>query len=284
MYRIGQHNVKIRPKQRSREELDASKATRVSAHLNKLSQKTRLAELQQASTPPKSRSAVSPKVTVKMNISGTRPEAAPSVDVKRKRAMRKFYSKAMPVLQCSGCAFASSCPKYRNGYECAFLPLLNSHEIESEGDLLDAMKTMAAGNMRRAHLATLMETLSGGAPSLETSEALNMTFMQLKALHETMTQTQGEVTIESGDASIIGRLFGDVGSLIKHTRKAVDNPIDVSPAPLPEADRPKELTEGESAEIDLDLVREHSVDELVHLSGKGREEVSGAVKVSEARI
>ena len=278
--------MKIRvPTKHPRAQKDENKSSAMRDKLKAISERKRKEQLALAAPAAREVAPVSgAKVTVRMNVSGNMRgmhAAGDSAHMKKVRAMRRFYNKQMPVLQCSGCAFAASCPQYKAGYECAFLPFLDSHNVDSESDLIEAMKVMVSGNMRRAHLATLMETLSGGAPSLETSEALNLTFMQLKGLHETMTKSQGEVTVE-GDETIIGRLFGNVGNLLDHTRKAVDSPIDVAPAQLPETERP--LVLAADSDVNHEIVREHSVEELIQLSGRKRSDVESKVAVSSNKL
>ena len=150
-------------------------------------------------------------------------------NVRKIKAMRRFYNKQTPDLACNSCSFASSCPQYRAGYTCAFLPLLNSHKIESIEDVEFYLKELLASNLRRAHLTMMMETMSGGQPSLETSESLNLVYAQLNSLHERMKDSDASLEIESDDTSIVGRLFGDIGKLISDTKQASNEVIDVSP-------------------------------------------------------
>lgn len=168
-----------------------------------------------------------------LNKSGNRTgmhnaENPPESDhMRRIRGMRRMYNKMMPVLSCANCSFASSCPQFKSGYECAFLPFLNAHKVETTDDLLHYMKDLVASNARRAHLATIMETLSGSTPSLELSESLMMLFAQMKELHEVLNEgEETSLTIE-GDESIIGKLFGGIGNLLGDTERALNEPIDV---------------------------------------------------------
>lgn len=182
------------------------------------------AEQTDALTPPKS--GVRLSVNVSGNLRGLAP-ANDSAHMSKVRAMRRFYNKQMPVLQCANCAFASSCPQFKAGYECAFLPFLNAHRIDTEEDLIGYMKELLGANMRRVHLTTIMETLGGGQPSLETSEALNLSFMQLAKLHE-LTSKQVSVSAELDETgTIIGKLFGGLSNLIEDTKLSVASPIEV---------------------------------------------------------
>jgi hypothetical protein len=171
------------------------------------------------------------------------------------RAMRRFYNKQMPVLQCSTCAFSTQCPQFRAGYECAFLPFLNSHRIETTEDLVSYMKELLGATMRRAHLSMLMETLSGAPPSMELSEALNLAFMQLKGLYETMTLRQtASVEIETKDSTIIGRLFGGLSSLLDHTKAVQVTPIMSMPL---ESQQVKEV-ETPKNDVNLAVLQDYS--------------------------
>ncbi len=250
-----------------------------------------LSQLKSAKVLPRSLSAASnTKVTLKLNASGNlrgmhNAENPPdSEHMRRIRGMRRFYNKQMPQLQCSACAFSSSCPQFKAGYVCAFLPFLNSHKVESTRDLVDYMKELCGSSMRRAHLMTLMETLSGAPPSLETSEALGIAFEQLNKLHQTMTASGvSEVSIESNDGGIIGKLFGSLNTLVESTKHANQNPIDVSPVRTMIADREDSpILENSSSVVDFDLVREHSKEELEHSVGKKMSK-SSIVSISELK-
>ncbi len=158
-----------------------------------------------------------------LNKSGNRTGMANSDPEKMRkvRALRRFYGKKMPNMQCSNCKFSATCPQYKAGYECAFTPMLKSHRIESEEDLVDYMRELVGANMRRAHQGLIMETLAGGDPSLETSEALNLAFGQLTKLFDLQRDADSvDVEIESNDSSIIGRVFGGLDELVDETEQA----------------------------------------------------------------
>jgi hypothetical protein len=211
---------------RSLSEGDGARSAKIKIRLHKVSEKSFKKSLKVV---PVKRGDSGTSLNVSGNRRGLHNRLVPpsSEQMKKVRAMRQFYNKQMPVLQCNNCQFSNVCPQFKAGYECAFLPFLNSQRINTERDLLDAMKTVTGANMRRAHVMTLMETLSGAAPSLETSEALNLTFMQLAKLHEVMGE-QDEDTLEiDADDSIIGRLFGGLHNLVDQTQKVRQAPIEV---------------------------------------------------------
>jgi hypothetical protein len=214
------------------------------------------------------------------------PEEA-SKRMKKIRAMRRFYNKQMPVLQCNGCAYSAQCPQYRAGYECAFLPMLNAHKIDSIPDLIHYMRELVGANMRRTHLGLTMETMSGGKPSLENSEALQMAFMQLKELHQIATKHDAEVEIETDDSSIIGQIFGDLKNLIQDTREANDEPINVAPVEkqLASADV-LALTDKEdhSADVNTELLREFSRDQILSRTRKKSGSESPVIEVTATTV
>lgn len=218
-----------------------------------------------------------PRTVVKFNLSGNRrgmhnADRPPSSEHMRKiRAMRQFYNKQMPVLQCSSCSFASSCSKFRAGYECAFLPFLNAHRIRNETDLLESMQELCATGMRRAHLATIMETLTGAAPSLENSEALNLVFHQLKELHELTNNGGMGVTVETEDETIIGKLFGGLDKLINHTNQSRANPIDVPVTIKALPDAEPLMPDVFNPDVNRDLIRAHTKADLEKFTNKGGE-------------
>jgi len=157
--------------------------------------------------------------------------------MKKIRAMRKFYSPKMPCLQCNLCSFSSACPQFKAGYECAFLPFLNSHKIDTTDDLLHYMKELLSANMRRAHLSMMMETLTGAPPSPELSESLNLAFAQLTSLHDKMSEsTENILELETDDNSIIGKIFGSLVALQDDTKNAVEEAVEVEASVISSAE------------------------------------------------
>lgn len=263
-----------------RKEKDQKKGAANLAALSKLSQKVKRKELK---LKPISRTELVPipsgpktKVTLKLNHAGNLRgmhnalNPPDSESMKRIRAMRRFYNKQMPVLQCNGCAFAAGCPQFKAGYECAFLPFLNSHRIDTPQDLINYMKEMAGVSMRRSHLMTLAETLSGATPSLETTEALNIAFEQLSNLHTKLTEGDAEVSVETEDGGILGNLFGGLNNLIDRTRQAQQNPIDVPPVVLlsnNDVDSVGKMDDSKS-KANKELILEVTRDEIVRSTGR----------------
>lgn len=191
-----------------------------------LSNKVRKDELKAAlPTQPGTRMTVN--VTGNMRGMHMAENPPSSEEMKKKRLMRKLWNKQLPVLQCNNCAFSSQCPQYKASYECAFLPFLNSHQIENAEDLIFYAKEMAGQNIRRSQLAMMMETLSGQQPSLELSEQMGMAFTQLLQLHERMTAPDTAISIETDDRTIIGGLFGGLSGLMEATKKAQDTRLAV---------------------------------------------------------
>jgi hypothetical protein len=270
---------------------DEERAAKNFAALSKVSFKIRRRQLQQPKEAPLKRESESPaktKVTLKLNASGNlrgmhNALNPPESDYMKKiRAMRRFYNKQMPVLQCSGCAFGSSCPQFKAGYECAFLPFFNSHRIDTATDLVQAMKELCGVSMRRAHVMTLMETLSGGMPGSETTEALTLAFDQMHKLNQTVTQNgEMQATIESEDQGIIGRLFGGLGKLVDATRNAQNNPIDAMPVPVVESTSEALPLLEDKKDVNYDLMREHMKDELSMAPGRKRRGDNNVISVSE---
>ena len=153
-----------------------------------------------------------------------------SEQMQKVRAMRKFYGKHMPVPACNTCAFSTNCPQYKADYECAFIPFLNAHKVETVEDIMLAMENSLEANVQRLHLATIFERLSGGAPSAELSESYAMMFQQLSQLHE-IKKNGGLAAPSSGRSSTITQLFGDINLLVQatasHHKEIIDAPIDL---------------------------------------------------------
>lgn len=254
---------------------DANKANKLGQRLRFISAKSLKSQLKAKATPAKPReehgSGGKVKIRMEVNRVGTRTgmhmrENPPSSEsMKKLRAMRRMYNKQMPVLQCSGCAFSQQCPQYKAGYQCAYLPFLNSHNIRTADDLLDEMQNMATTAVRRAHLQTIMETLTGGMPSSEVSESHAMAFSQLKMLHEAMQeQNKTSLEIESEDGSLIGKLFGDISSLVADTAHQRANVVNVVPPVT--VDVPTIVDRQDASEVVQELVRDHTKEELAPLA------------------
>lgn len=191
---------------------DKSKLNRVKGGLNRVSELVRSEELRSLATPPLPR-----------NPSATPPASKPISVASLAAAplkMRKLWNPALPSLKCSNCAFSTQCSQYRMGYECAFLPFLTSHKIESVADLKFYMKELLTEGIRRAQTGMLMETLTGAAPSLELTEALNGLYHQFSnALQLEMKTAGGSDELEASH-NVIGDLFGSMETLVSSTRAA----------------------------------------------------------------
>jgi hypothetical protein len=216
--------------------IDAVRSNKLSRSFDALSNSKRRQELAKAGNEPVKRPF---KLTIKktvrpalvltegdseVNVSGNKRGMhlkGSSEKMRALRAMRRIYrNKQLPVLQCSSCAYAQQCPSFKAGYECAYLPFLNSHNIDSEADTIFYLREMITAKIRRDQLGTIMETMSGAAPSLELSESMQMTIESLFKLHERMQETsESEISVE-GDKSIIGHLFGNVENLLSDTKSA----------------------------------------------------------------
>jgi len=233
-----------RPKRLSVVSIDGNRRSSLTSALTRASEQNRRKELANAGKDPSPLPPKTTKLTIKLNrannLRGTKSTLT-TEQAQKIRAMRKFYNKQMPTPQCSGCAYASNCPKFRAGYECAFLPFLQSHNIDSVEDLRIYMRELVGANIRRVHMATIMETLAGGKPDLELSEQFALLHGQLKDLDGLERQSEGDMTLETTDTGIIAQLFGNLTSLVAETSKAVDEPIGV---PLLEcSEHSSELTE-----------------------------------------
>lgn len=260
--------IRKNPPERTTDSVRSSKLTEA---LNKISRQIRRKELEEKPAPLKRTEVISdgtplPKTTIKLNLSAPRkvgqPQTTETEQTKKIRAMRRIYNKQMPVLECNGCAFQNVCPQFKAGYECAYLPFLNSHKVEDESDLIGYMKELLGAGMRRAHQALLMETLSGQAPSLENTEALSLLFNQFKDFLQLMTD-KNELSIETEDTSIIGRLFGGLDVLVKQTLSAQEKSIDVEPVRMVEDQKvfASDIDQGGNA-VDNELIREHAREEI----------------------
>ena len=98
--------------------------------------------------------------------------------------IRKFSNLTTPVFACDSCAFASSCPQFRQGFECAFAEILESYDINSEKDLLEAIDNLATLGMNRLKGAFLAERLSGNITgSSEVNEMMKQLAFLIEAAH-----------------------------------------------------------------------------------------------------
>lgn len=207
---------------------DSAKGHSLKASLTALSQETRARELAGVSSGTKA------KVT--LHLRGNRQGQSTETGDERtavRRAMRRLWNSKMPVMHCNNCAFSQQCPQFKAGYECSFNRFFMAHEIKDEHDLIFYAKELAREGVTRAQKMILAETLSGGAPGLETTEALSIAFTQLMQLHDRVTDT-AEVELESADGTIIGNLFSGLASLTRATDAAIENPVEM-PATASEA-------------------------------------------------
>lgn len=271
-------------------QIDEKRSQTLSRSLAKLSQSKRQEELVLTQEKPVRRPF---KLTIKktaspaMDLSEAEPKnkrglhnKGNSEHMRKIRLMRRIYrNKQLPVLQCNTCAYATSCPSYKAGYECAYLPFLNSHGIENETDVIGYLKELISAKIRRVHLATLMETMSGAAPSLELSESMQMAVESLFKLHERLQKGEKtELTFE-GDTSVIGRLFGSFDNLLADTKHAqtedMSKDLAALPPPLQHSNEiievESELIPGTDSNINHELAAEFEKDELdkdLQLTGK----------------
>lgn len=197
----------------------------------------------------------------------------------RIRGMRKLYNKQMPVPQCNNCAFSQTCPKFRAGFECAFLPFLGSHDVQTPEDLMHYMRDLISANFRRAQMATALETLSGGAPSLELSESLMMLFNMSKELFELMKDddSTGTLDVETNDKTVIGRLFGGMNNLLGETRDAISSPLDSTPLAIEDQEATERMKDGlENADmfVNTEAMADADKIELEKVQKKGKKVVN----------
>lgn len=203
---------------------------------------------------------------IKLNIKGNRRgmhAAGDTDEARRRQAMRKLWNAKMPVMHCNNCAFSQQCPQYKAGYECAFNRFFDAHAIQNEQDLIFYAKQLCEQGVKRSQKMLLAEALSGGAPSLETTEALSIAFAQLMQLHDRVTES-AEVEIESSDSTIIGKLFGGLDGLMSETDNAIANPIHI-PSTNAEAllidngatEVPSDATQAPRKQYDPDLLRSY---------------------------
>lgn len=234
--------------------MDVAKGVKLKNALTVHSQKTRQNEIE------KDRRDSGTTVRLKLNRAGDlrgMTNAGDSEKMKALRAMRKLWNAKMPLMQCSSCQFAQQCPMFRPGYECAYNRFFDSHVIESPEDLIFYAKELCTQGVKRAQKMLLAETLSGGTPSLETSEALSHVFAQVMQLHERVTSGD-EVEIISDDSSLLAKLFGGLNGIMDATRHQMANPIEV-PSFVEEAKLLSQSTVPEESGPEAELMRDLAV-------------------------
>lgn len=265
----------------------AAKPRKIKIRLTRLSEKLRKTQLLSEDTPAKPRLDLTLNPTTALT---GRPAAelavAETPEQKRLWKARSFAGRHLPVLQCNNCSLSRVCQKYRAGYECAFLPFLHSHRIETVQDLTRYMKDFVGNSMRRAQLMNIIETANGGMPSVETSEALDMAFNQLKSLHQVMTEGGETIELEGDANSVIGAIFGGMQAkkLIEETaqmRKA--DPI-VDLPPVPQTENPTALPQDPN--IAQELLRDAILNQRDGASNKKdlQKSQEASIEVSEVRI
>ena len=191
------------------------------------------------------------------------------------RQMRKVYNKQMPKLACNNCSFQGSCPKFRAGYECAFIPFLQSHEVKNEKDLMAELKNVVTANVQRMHLAATFETLGGGSPSMEVTEQMNGVFNQMKELYTLMMDTEESETELSNEETIVGQLFGDLSSLVGSVSEAQEEIDSISDTEqfTEESDDNSVTLDGETFDIDSNQQNEKTL-----IDDYSKEQLESSVK------
>lgn len=184
-----------------------------------------------------------------------KPSTEPNAVGKDNLFMRRLWNRSMPVLSCTNCSFSSQCPKFRAGYECAFLPFFTSHTIETPQDILFYSKELLQQGLRRMQQAFTFETMSGAAPSIELSEQISNLFAQLMSLYDTM-KSDSAIEIETNSETVLGSLFGDSSSLIESTEKSLAAITDLN-ASAEITDELKKVETGRgNAKVHQDLLTE----------------------------
>jgi hypothetical protein len=235
--------------------LDAKKVTALQTSLTRKSFDNRLAQLKKTESGTITESGSGKTtMTFKLKRPTNRGSAmkGKSEEMRKLRALRKINNRQLPTLACSNCSMSAQCPKFRAGYECAFLVFMNSHEVEDESDLVFYMKQMIGAGVKRAQKLLIFEELGGGSPSVETSETLAHLFGQMKQLHEVISaHEEASFQVETSDKSIVEQVFGSLDGLIGRTRKAQRNPIEI-----PLATELNPASSDSNTESKDDLVRE----------------------------
>ena len=177
------------------------------------------------------------------------------------RAMRSFYGKQMPAMRCDSCAVSSSCPKFRTGYECAYLPFLNSHSIKNMTDLVHGMKQLATASIRRAHFSAMIEQMTGERPSTEVTEQLMLAAKQMNDLYMALSKNDLTLELQGDGQSIVAKIFGSLDSFTQQIDKVRKDPIDVTQYELENARRSSNVIEAEvvsdsGAEVETEALQE----------------------------
>lgn len=291
---------------------DKNKAHKIHQRLTRVSEtvrRTQIAkEVAKAKTPAKPRADVEPPAApkpanlVKIKLTRKVPVAAPAGNLTLNSGDegagspavasdevvwkgRKMHGRHLPVLQCNNCSISRVCTKFKAGYECAFLPFLHSHKVESAHDLIKYMKLMTGNAMKRAQLMSIIETANGGMPSVETSEALDMAFRQLKELHQVMTEKTEEDSVEiEGDATVIGSIFGGMKltRIIEETAqmKKADPVLALPDVPLAQDD----VRSVSSPDVSDELIRDALLGSSGAPSSKKNLQSSALSTISETEI
>lgn len=261
--------LKLRPTHK-----DQATKQKLTVKLKKKSEIVRRAELEEASklaqeTKPRD-ATVRVKITRKgknLTLNSALGAPKPNTGLPASDAVwqaRKMHGRHLPVLACNTCSISRSCPKFKAGYECAYLPYLNSHKVETTEDLVKYMKIMVGNSMKRAQMMSIVEAASGGMPSVETSESLDTAFRQLRELHTVLKENDTDDTIEmEGDSTVIGSLFG--GLQMKRTLEETEemfknDPMLALPAEVPRAETDK-VAQLQAADINTQMLIKEALSE-----------------------
>lgn len=155
--------------------------------------------------------------------------AAPPPHVQKELDKRK----SLPVLGCSSCTIAQSCPEYAEGYVCAFNDAFFSMPSRDVDSVLANMASIVNDNMGRYQRAKFIEQqANGGALDMNVtrqSQVVMSQFELLLALHRESTRVTVQV---EGPKVATERGPGLLATLLS---RKMATPTPAAPTSLPES-------------------------------------------------
>jgi len=123
--------------------------------------------------------------------------------------------RSLPVLACDSCSISGDCPEFKQGYECAFLPLFQGLSTREDANIVPMMEAIVDVNMQRTMIATLQERLTAGGQldprvSAQMQSMLNQ-LERVKAMKSQKTEGGSKITVEERGGRVSVQAEGPAG-------------------------------------------------------------------------
>lgn len=136
------------------------------------------------------------------------PDGESAPDIIKEKRMR-LTGRHLPIVNCNTCHFTDTCPKYKAGYECAYMRDMLKR-IQTMGDLKKAMRSLIEADLLRAQQAMIFEQLKGGGTDETTTLILDSAFNKLATLHDIVANSGDDDLLTAKGKGVVEALFGSL--------------------------------------------------------------------------